>query len=173
MKPGEKGYTLIELLVAITIMAAATGAAAGGIFQIIRNIERNGNHTAAVLQVQNAGNRISYDVQTAQSVTADNLTLPDFIVLSWIDGSSGDEYQVTYTLEDMPDSTLKELRRNRSVNGSTNTTLLVAQYIDPDPEKTSCNLTSGILNLTITATVGRGATMESETRTCQVAPRPG
>ena len=172
MKPGEKGYTLLELLVAITIMALASAAAGVGIFQIIRNIERNSNHTAAVLQVQNADHRISHDVQTAQSVTTDNLTPPDFLALSWIDGDSSDEYQVTYTLEDMPSSVLKELWRNQSVNDSANITSLVAQYIDSDSEKTSCNLTSGILSLTITATVGRGATVESETRTYRIAPRP-
>lgn len=173
MKLGEKGYTLVELLVVITIIAAASGAAAGGIFQIIRNTERNGNHMTAVLQVQNAGNRIIHGAKTAQSVTTDNLTPPDFVVLSWIDGSSGDEYQVTYTLEDMAGSALKELRRNQSVNSGANTTSLVARYIDSDPEKTSCNLTSGILTLTITATVGNGAMMESETRTYRIVPRPG
>jgi len=173
MKLGEKGYTMVELLVAITIMAVASVAASAGIFQMIRNTERNSNHMAAVLAVQNAGQRINYDAQTAQIVTTDNLTPPDFLVLSWIDVSSGDEYQVTYTLEDTPGSALKELRRNQSVNGSANTTSFVAQQIDPDPEKTSCNLTSSILTLTITATVGSGATMESETRTYRIVPKPG
>ncbi len=171
MKPGEKGYTLVELLVAITIMAAASVAVAGGVFQILRNTERNSNHMAAVLQVQTASNRISYDAQTAQKVTTDNLTSPDFVVLDWI-GSTGEECRVTYTLTDKPGSMLKELRRTQSVNGSDNATSLVAQYIDPDPAKTSCHLTDGILTLTVTAIVGRGATMESETRICQVVPRP-
>jgi prepilin-type N-terminal cleavage/methylation domain-containing protein len=173
MKSGEKGYTLVELVVAIAIMVTATAAAGAGLFQIQRNTERNSNHMAAVLQVQNADQRISQDAQKAQCVTTDNLTLPDFLVLSWIDGSNGDEYQITYTLEDMPDSTLKELWRNLSVNGSGNITSLVAQYIDSDPERTSCNITSGILTLTITATVGGGAMMESESRTYRVTPRPG
>ena len=173
MKLAEKGYTLVELLVAITIMAMATAAAGEGIFQTLRNTERNSNHMTAVLALQNSNQRISQDVQMAQSVTTDNLTPPDFLVLSWIGRSSGNEYQVTYTLEDIPGSTLKELRRNQSVNGSDNTTFVVAQYIDSDPEKTSCNLTGGIISLTITANVGSGATMESETRTYQIVQRPG
>jgi prepilin-type N-terminal cleavage/methylation domain-containing protein len=173
VKPGTKGYTLIELLIAITIMVLVSGAASVGIFQIIRNTERNGNHMSAVLQVQNAGNRISYDAQTAQSVTTDNLTPPSFVVLLWVDGSTGHEYQITYTLEDMPDSPFKELRRNQSVNGSANITSLVAQYIDADSEKTTCELSNGILTLTVTATVGGGSTMESETKTYQVVLRPG
>lgn len=173
MKPGEKGYTLVELLVVISIMAVASSATAGGIFQMLRNTERNSNHMAVTLQVQNAGNRINQDIQRAQNVTTDNLTSPDFIILYWIDGNSSDEYQITYTLEDMPDSTLKALRRNQSVNDSTNTTSLVAQYVDSDIEKTSCNLTGGILTLTVTATMGNGAMMESETRIYRIAPRPG
>jgi hypothetical protein len=154
-------------------MALASAAAGVGIFQVIRNTERNSNHMAAVLQVQNADQRICRDAKMAQIVATDNLAPPNFLVLYWIDGNSGDEYQVTYTLENMPGSALKELRRNQSVNDSANVTLLVAQHIDPDPEKTRCELTNGILTLTIKATVGDGATMESETRTNQVAPRPG
>lgn len=173
MKPSEKGFTLVELLVAITIMALASAAAGLGIFQVIRNTERNSNHMAAVLQVQNADQRISQDAKMAQIVTTDNLTPPNFLVLYWIDGNSGDEYQVTYTLENMPGSALKELRRNQSVNGSANVTSLVAQHIDPDPENTKCELINGTLTLTIKATMGDGATMESETRTYRILPRPG
>jgi len=174
MKCGQKGYTLVELLIAITIMAMVSAAAGAGIFQIIRNTERNSNHMVAVLQVQNAEQRISRDAQMAQCVTAGNLTLtlPNFLILSWIDESSSEEYQVTYTLEDMPGNTLKELRRNQSINGGDNTTSFVACQIDSDPTKTRCELTSGILILTLTANMGDGATMESETRTYRILPRP-
>lgn len=173
MKPSEKGYTLVELLVAITIMALASAAAGVGIFQIIGNTERNSNHMAAVLQVQNADHRISQDARKAQCVNTDNLTLPNFVTMYWIDGNSSDEYHVTYTLEDMPSSAFKELRRNESVNGSVNATSLVAHHIDPDPEKTRCEFTNGILTLSIEVNMGNGATMESETRTSRIVPRPG
>jgi len=173
MKLGEKGFTLVELLVAITIIGLASGAASVAIFQIFRGTERNSNHMTAVRQVHNAGYRISHDTRMAQSVTTDNLTPPDFLVLSWTEGSSGDEYQVVYTLENMPESELKQLRRNQSINGGGSTTTLVAQYIDSHLEKTQCEFTNGTLTLTITATVGEGAPMESETRTYKLVPRPG
>ncbi len=174
MKPGEKGYTLIELLIAITIMAVASGAAGGAIFQVLRNTERNNDHMTAVRQVENAGYWISRDAQMSQSVnTTDTLTLPNFLVLSWTEYDTDDRYQVTYTLENMPEGGLKKLLRNQSVNGSANITSFVAQYIDSYPEKTSCNLTSGILNLTITATVGEGSLTQSETRTYKIVPRSG
>jgi prepilin-type N-terminal cleavage/methylation domain-containing protein len=171
MKPGEKGYTLIEMLVAIPIIAVASIAAGEGIIQIIRNNERNSNHMAAVLQVENSGSRISYDIQRAQGVTV-NQTLPKLLVLSWIDGNNGNEYQITYTLENMSNTTMKALYRNQSINGGANTTSLVAQYVDSNPQKTSCTLTNGILSLTVTATEGGGASVESETRIYQIVPRP-
>lgn len=174
MKPGERGYTLIELLVSISIVVAAGTAATAGIVQLVRNTERNGNHMAAVLEVQNADHRISRDVRMAQGVlTTDNLTSPEFLFLTWIDGNSGDEYRITYTLEEMAGSDLKKLLRNQTVNSSDNATSVVAHNIDADPGMTSCNLTDGVLNLKLTATVGRGATAESETRTYKVLPRPG
>lgn len=172
MKPGEKGYTLIELLVAITIMALASVAAGAGIFQIFRNIERNNDHMTAVLQVENAGYRISRDAQMAENVTT-GLTLPEFLALGWTEQNSGDEYQVVYTLETVPGSELKKLHRNQSINGGATITTLVAQYIDLDPMKTKCEFTNSLLTFTVTATVGEGSLTESETRTYKIVPRPG
>ena len=169
MKPGEKGYTLIELLIAITIMVMASGAAGAGIFQVWRNTERNRDHMTAVRQVQNAGYWISRDAQMAQSVT----TEPDFLIVNWTEYETGNQYQVTYTLADMAEGQLKKLLRNQSIDGGASITTLVAQYIDSDPENTSCNLTSGIVILIITATAGDGSLVESETRTYKVIPRSG
>jgi len=173
MKLGEMGFTCIELVVAMTIMVLVGGAAGIATFQVLKGTEHNSNHMTAVRQVQNAGYWISHDAQMAQSVTADNLTPPAFLVLSWTETNSGDEYQVVYTLEDMPESELKELRRTQSINGGGGITTLVAQHIAPDLEKTKCKFTNGILTLTVTATVGDGAPMESETRTYKLAPRSG
>ena len=171
MKIGEKGFTLVELLVAITIMVLATGAASTAIFQVLRNNQRNSDYMTVVRQVQSAGYWINRDAGMAQSVTV-NLTLPDFLILSWTEQNSGDPYEVTYILEDMPEGQLKKMLRNQSINGTDNTTTLVAQYIDPDPQKTSCNLTSGILTLTVTSTVSDGSLTQSETRIYKVVPRP-
>ena len=171
MKLGEKGFTLIELLIAITIMVAASGAAGAAIFQVLRNNQRNSDYMTVVRQVQSAGYWINRDAGMAQSVTV-NLTLPDFLILSWTEQNSGDPYEVTYILEDMPEGQLKKMLRNQSINGTDNTTTLVAQYIDPDPQKTSCNLTSGILTLTVTSTVSDGSLTQSETRIYKVVPRP-
>ena len=138
MKPGEKGYTLIELLVAITIMAVASGAAGAAIFQVLRNTERNNDHMTVVSQVQNAGYWISRDAQMAQSVTADNLTLPDFLILSWTEwDDAGDPiyHSATYSFEELTDGIGKLKRSHWSSAGASEQTL-VAQHIYYDPSDT-------------------------------------
>ncbi len=173
MKAGEKGFTLIDLLMAVTITVLVSGAAGAAIFQVFRNTQSNSDRITAVRQVQNAGYWISRDAGMAQSVTVTaNLTLPDFLVLSWIEIGSGDEYEVSYIFEDMPENPFKRLLRNQSVNGGDKTTTLVAQYINSDPEKTSGNLTAGILTLSVTATVSNGPLTQSETRFYKIIPRP-
>lgn len=173
MKLGEKGYIYLELIVAIAIAALVAAATSMAIFQVLKNSESNSNHMTAVRQVQNAGYWIGRDTYMAQSVTAANLTSPDFLVISWTEENSGDMYQVVYTLENMPDNELRTLMRNQSINGETGDTTLVAQYIDPDSVKTRCEFTDDILSLTITARVGDGPQMESESRTYQLVPRSG
>lgn len=174
MKPGEKGYTLIELVIGIGIMTLATGATAGGIYQSIMNTERNSNHMTAVLQVQNAGNKISQDVHRAQIITAvEELSDPDFLFLSWIDAISGDKYEVTYTFQDMETGSLKKLMRTISTNDTDNQTSLVARDIDCPGGMTTCNYTDGIFNLKISSRIGTGPATSTETRIYRVFPRPG
>ena len=172
MKPGEKGFTHIELIIAITIMALIGGAACIATFQVLKNTERNSNHMTAVRQVQQTGYWISRDTSMAESVITANLTPPDFLRLNWVEEESGDEYEVVYTMVNMPDSERQKLQRSQSINGEALSTTLVAQHIDTDAEKTKCEFDGGTLTLTVTATVGNGAPMKSECRTYQVVPRP-
>ena len=173
MKQSEKGFSLIELIIATTIITLVSGAAGIALFQVFKGTERNSNHMTAVRQVQNAGYWISHDTHMAQGIMTDNLTSPHFLILSWTEESSSDNYQVTYTLEDMPEDKLKKLQRNLYINGTGNTTTFVAQHIDPNTEKTKCEFASGKLTLTVTATAGDGPKAGSETRIYEVVPRPG
>ena len=172
MKKGQKGFTFLELLLALTISALIAGATLGSIFQVMKNTQRNNNQLTATREVQNAGFWIGKDAQLAQIVTV-NMTTPYFLQLDWTEGFSGDIYQVVYTFEDIPDKETKKLLRNLSVNGGANATILVASYIDPDIALTSGNYTGNTLNLMLTATVGDDATEKIETRLYQLSPRPG
>ncbi|HUV56975.1 MAG TPA: prepilin-type N-terminal cleavage/methylation domain-containing protein [Dehalococcoidales bacterium] len=169
MKQGEEGFTLIEIVMVIAIIALIVSAAMMATFQVVRGTERSNDHMTAVNQVQNAGYWISRDTQMAENVTAGDLTPPNFLILFWGEEESDDQYKVTYTLEVMPGIELKKVQRHLSINGVPDSTTFVAQYIDPD--KTSCNFTGNKLALTVTAAGGSGSP-KSETRVYEVIPRP-
>ncbi|MFC2071710.1 type II secretion system protein J [Chloroflexota bacterium] len=176
MKPGDKGYALIELLIAITIMVMAAGAAGAAIFQVLKNTERNNNYMTVVRQVQTAGYWICRDTQMALSVTATgNLTLPDFLVLSWTEwDTDGDPiyHSANYTFEDLTDGVGKLKRTYISSAGASEQTM-VAQYIYYSPDDvantSSTSYESSVLTVQLTAAF-EGIL---ETREYKVKHRPG
>ena len=163
LKKGQKGFTLVELLIVIAITGLITGGITATIFQVFNINTRNTNRMTAVRQVQQAGFWVSPDVQMAQSVNATGS--PDFLTLNWIEWGTNNTHEVIYTLEYMSGE-LKKLQRSHSVNGGDPTVTPVAEYIDPG--QTSCVWDGEWLTFNVTATVGE----ESETRVYEVKPRP-
>ncbi|MFC2035966.1 type II secretion system protein J [Chloroflexota bacterium] len=174
MKLGEKGYSIVELLIAITIMVLAAGAASTAIFQIIRNMERNNDHITVVRQIENAGYWISRDAQMARVITAsDNLTLPGFLSLSWTEWDAiGDptSHSANYSFEDLADGVGKLKRTYGSANTTEQT--LIAQYVYYDPD--DANSTSNTSYESPVLTVKLTAVLEGfqETREYKIRRRP-
>ncbi len=142
MKRGEKGYTFIELIVALGIIVLVGGAAAMTTFQVFRGIDHNNAHNLVVRQVQNGGYWIGRDAQTALSVSADNLTAPDFLVLAWTiwdDDGEPTYHTATYYFEGLNDGVGTLKRRHWSSDGASQQTLIAQHiYYDPaDPSRTS------------------------------------
>ena len=138
----QKGFTMIEVVIAIAITAIITGGIIMTIFQVFDGNTRSSNHMIAVRQVQNAGYWVSHDTLMAQSVVTDDGATGFPLTLTWTEYVvDGDEYQVDYTLEDMTGSTLKNLQRVYSVNGTPTETGYAAEYINQ--ADTSCGLTGG------------------------------
>jgi len=138
MKQGENGYTLIELMVAITIMVLAISAAGAAIYQITRNIGRNNDRITAVQQVHNAGYWISRDAQMADTVSIDDLILPDFLILRWtVWDEAGDPvyHSARYFFADLTDG-IGKLERNHWSSAGANEQTLIAEYIYCDPADT-------------------------------------
>ena len=174
MKPGEKGYTLIELVMALAIMVLVSGAAATVIFQVCRGTGHNNDYTNTVRQLQNAGYWISRDAQMAQSTLTANLTAPDFLVLNWTEWDAANEpeyHSATYYFEDITDGTGRLKRHHWSSAGANEQTLVAEHiYYDPgDPDDTSqVSYQSPVLTVRLTALFAE--TME--TREYRISHRP-
>ena len=165
----QKGFTLLELLLAFLIGAIIASGITAAIFQVVVGSARTNNHMIAVRQVQSAGYWVSRDAQMAQNVTVGAASgFP--LTLSWID-SGGKTNQAIYSLENMSKGTLKQLQRTFSKTGETTKTDIIARFIDS--ASTSCALNNGVFTLNVTATVGPSSQRQSETRVYEIVPRPG
>jgi len=139
MRIGEKGFTLNEMLVSLAITSLVAVSALMVIHQTILGNEQNIDYMTSVRQVANAGHWIGRDTQMAQSVTTDNLTPPDFLLLSWTErDTAGDPvyHSVKYFFDDVIDNTGTLMRYHWSSAGETEQTM-VAQYICYDSTNTT------------------------------------
>jgi len=159
MRKGEKGYTLIELIIAITIITMVSGAASIAIFQIMKGTERNNTHINAVRQVQTAGYWISRDARMAQSIDSENLTSPDFLVFNWTEWDDLDEeiyHSATYSFEGLTDG-IGTLKRTHWSSAGANEQTLIANHIyyaPADPDDTSkADYQAPVLTLQLTSLV--------------------
>ena len=161
MKPGEKGFTLIELLIAATITALVALSATAAVFQIFRVNDRNNDHLAAVRQVENAGFWISRDAQRADNVTIDNLTPPDFLIITWKEWSAEPEgdpvstnHSARYFFQDLTTDGIGKLKRNHTSVSDDETTLVATgiYYYPDDSDNTSqASYQSPVLTVRLTA----------------------
>ena len=94
---GEKGYTLVELMIALAITGLIVTVLGLAVQQIFTVPEQNNDKIAAMHAVQNAGHWVGLDGQTATGATGGNsltLTLADNSTLSYI--LYGDELHRVY-----------------------------------------------------------------------------
>ena len=171
---GQRGFSLIELVIVIGITGVVVGGLTMTIMQVLNMDARTRNDMIAVYQVRQAGKLVSEDVLEAQYVNASGTSgFP--LILNWTEGTTNYTHKVIYTLDGPiggPCILWRNYYFNFDSNPMVNSTTKVAEHIDPDG--TDCAplglLPSGnILYFTVTANVsGR-----SETRVYQVSPRPG
>jgi prepilin-type N-terminal cleavage/methylation domain-containing protein len=168
---GQKGFTLMELAIAMVIGGMIAASVTMTMFQVIDSSGRTSNHMTAVRQAQSAGYWVSRDAQMIQQapVITENSGELESVTFDWIDWE-GNVFQVIYTFADMSVGGLKELQRVEHENSSTNTTV-VAEFIDI--ENTSCEYADSTLTFTVTVQVGTGSAAQIETRTYEILPRPG
>ena len=161
----QRGLTLIELLIALPIAALIIFAATGAIIQLLESSQAS-NHMIALRQVQTAGYWVSKDGLQAQRV--DITTAPDILILEWTEWEGNVSYRITYSLEDMPSGSSKQLKRTEAVNDTVRTSIIATNLV---PEETSWDWTNAdkqAFTFKVTAKVGE----QTETRIYEITPRP-
>ena len=158
----ERGFTLVELLVAVSIAAAIVGVMTMTIITMMRVGPQNNAQSIVFTQVQNAGLWISRDAMMADNVTTRETS--DFLSLYWNDASDPpQQHTVNYVIEDAV------LKRQTSPEGETTQ---VAEYIDSPPYTSasftaSDNVTKAKLVITVQSSFGDAQTQ----RTYTITPR--
>jgi len=150
LKTTERGFTLIELVVGLSIAAFVVGAASMTTVTMMRLTPQNTDWAVALRQVQNAGHWISHDVQTSQgNITVNawpNATFLTMTVPQWDSGAVVNK-TYAYEFEDMPDG-VKRLMRNNQTDVQE---IMIAEFISHAEAQYSDNCT---LTFTITTSSG-------------------
>jgi len=161
----QTGLTLVELLVGIAVSSLVASASLIAVYGILTYSRQANDTQLAVAQVRAAEHWMSRDALSAQTVVLGvNSGFP--LTLSWT-AIDGDNIQITYSLIDVPSSSLKRIQRDYSDTGDPDSSLVVCEYIDSS--LSSCTQsTSEALSVTLAATVG----VHTETRSFDVKMRP-
>lgn len=137
MKWNEKGFTLIEVLVATAITAMLGAGVAMTAGQIINSSQRNNDSAITVRHTQNIGYWVRQDALMAQSINITDdpeTTDVEFIILNWKNWETGDIHNIRYILLDSADSLKKvqrkELTRDKDGVEIGNDTAFIADNIN-------------------------------------------
>ncbi|MEA3442623.1 MAG: prepilin-type N-terminal cleavage/methylation domain-containing protein [Chloroflexota bacterium] len=165
IKANQRGFTLIEILVAIVVGGMVVAAASTVVMQILQS-SRSSSQMTALRQVQTAGYWVSHDALQAQEMNTN-----DFLYIKWTDWDDGDIHEIEYSL--VGSGTLKHLQRQEIINDDADhpTITIVARYVDSS--QTSCTpanhvfVPGELLTFMVTATMEE----QTETRTYKIKPR--
>ena len=162
----QKGFTIIELLIALAITSAIGGGISMAVIQIFDHNAQSTTRMIAVKQVENTVHWLNRDVQMAQVVAPTANPDPDGLplTLSWVEWDNT-ENEVVYALAS------GELTRSYSIDGGEPNVRVVARYANPDSALTNCSLDGAVLTFKITATVSEGSKSASESRTVDILAR--
>ena len=155
LKVTEKGFTLIEVLVALTIAGAIMGVVTMTIMTMMQVGPKNNAQAIVFTQVQNAGLFISRDAMMTEAVVTDQPGT--LVVLNWTDAQD-----VTHSIKYIFQGTTLM----RQVDSGAMT--LVAEYIDM--ASSTATWDSGRKKLTVTIKASFGGAQAQ--RTYEVTPRP-
>jgi prepilin-type N-terminal cleavage/methylation domain-containing protein len=178
----QRGFTLIEIVIAIAITTLIGSAAATATYQVIRINASSTNRQIAITQVENAVHYISRDAQQSQDVIPNgptvvndpiskiisyNLITEDTLKLKWTSwdiDNHNHKNEVNYAVVD------GVLQKTTKIDNDLPNTITVANNISA--ASGTWKTDAKVLTLQIQAMVGTGASQTGETRTFQINPRP-
>jgi len=147
MKRGEKGFTLLELLVGVAIMGIIAMPLAMLTMTLLTNPKRSNDNNIVLQQVRNASTWILRDVQMSRSV---NTTDPNGFPLTLgipVDTDENNDYSVDY-LFDGSKLKRKEYDSEQALISET----FIADYIDTDNTTfATVSATAGLHEFTVSA----------------------
>jgi len=158
----ERGFTLIELVMAIGVAAILMAAASYATLQVANTNTRNTLYMTAVRNAQSAGYWVSIDAEKANRIVGDsaNLTGSDVLQLTWLDSEDLTEtHSSNFTLEG---STLY-----RNIDGART---MVAEHISN--ASATYDATAQQMAFVVTSEVSSRNITAKETRTYEISPRP-
>jgi prepilin-type N-terminal cleavage/methylation domain-containing protein len=159
------GFTLIETIAAIAITGIIALGASISIAQVLNQTTRNNDYTSASHNTLNALHWMSRDALMAQTVNGTaGFPLTQALSMKW-SGWDNTMYTANYTL------TNGQLRRIYS-DGTSVTSMVIAENINPASGMTSCVSENGTITITITSSVGAGAKVIDVTRVREISSRP-
>ncbi len=132
----EKGYSLVEIIVAVSISALLAIGAGMTTAQIMRSSRQNNDWNMALRQAQSVGYWVSQDALAVNTIDIGDdpeTTELEFFTLFWKDWENGYTYDTRYMWFDSSDS-LSKIERNQVILDNevaelSNTTVLVADII--------------------------------------------
>jgi prepilin-type N-terminal cleavage/methylation domain-containing protein len=148
-KTSERGFTLLELVVGLSIAAFVVGAASMTTITMMRLTPKNNDWAVALHQVQNASHWISHDVQMSQGniIVGPGTTYLTLMVPEWETDAVVNK-TIVYELEEMPGDVMS-LTRNNQTDGVQ--TMIAENISNAEANFYSDNAT---LTFTIEATAG-------------------
>ena len=149
---GERGYTLVELLMASAIAALILTSLSAATYQFVTATDSGHERLAVLHDQRNAFRWLHRDAQMA--VLADTTVLPDAVTFVWTDEVTGTEYESAYAVSG------DDLVRTLSVDG-TPASQTVARHLAASGFTVSAS--DDLLTVTLTSELGDAAGALTET----------
>lgn len=155
IRRGEKGFTLIEVIVSLAITSLIVMVLTMAIVTLVKNSPATTERSVTLRQVQNAGYVISRDVQMAENVTLDGESGFPLTLDIPVDTDENNDYSVDYLFDGN-----KLIRQVYDFSHTLIEETVVAEYIDTDETSFSL-LSSNTYQFTIKASKGEAVTERS------------